>query len=87
VNRIDQETAKRRGPTRAVEPFKKKKSRELGTVLQFIEKLTVLITVMLSHLWWKSKESKKQKTRTLKPEDGGYVFNRNVRLSPNYTAS
>jgi hypothetical protein len=25
VNRIDQETAKRRGPTRAVEPLKKKK--------------------------------------------------------------
>jgi hypothetical protein len=25
VNRLDQETAKRRGPTRAVEPFKKKK--------------------------------------------------------------
>jgi hypothetical protein len=25
VNRIDQETEKRRGPTRAVEPFKKKK--------------------------------------------------------------
>jgi hypothetical protein len=25
VNRIDQETGKRRGPTRAVEPFKKKK--------------------------------------------------------------
>jgi hypothetical protein len=27
VNRLDQETAKRRGPTRAVEPFKKKKNR------------------------------------------------------------
>jgi hypothetical protein len=24
VNKLDQETAKRRGPTRAVEPFKKK---------------------------------------------------------------
>jgi hypothetical protein len=28
VNRLDQETAKRRGPTRAVEPFKKKKKKE-----------------------------------------------------------
>jgi hypothetical protein len=28
VNRIDQETAKRRGPTRAVEPFKKKKKKK-----------------------------------------------------------
>jgi hypothetical protein len=27
VNRIDQETEKRRGPTRAVEPFKKKKKK------------------------------------------------------------
>jgi hypothetical protein len=28
VNRLDQETAKRRGPTRAVEPFKKKKKKK-----------------------------------------------------------
>jgi hypothetical protein len=28
VNRIDQETEKRRGPTRAVEPFKKKEEEE-----------------------------------------------------------
>jgi hypothetical protein len=27
VNRLDQETAKGRGPTRAVEPFKKKKKK------------------------------------------------------------
>jgi hypothetical protein len=27
VNRIDQETEKRRGPTRAVEPFKEKKKK------------------------------------------------------------
>jgi hypothetical protein len=29
VNRLDQETAKRRGPTRAVEPLKKKKKKKL----------------------------------------------------------
>jgi hypothetical protein len=28
VNRLDQETVKRRGPTRAVEPFKKKKKMD-----------------------------------------------------------
>jgi hypothetical protein len=28
VNRLDQETAKRLGPTRAVEPFKKKKKKK-----------------------------------------------------------
>jgi hypothetical protein len=28
VNRLDQETAKRRGPTRAVEPFKKMKKKK-----------------------------------------------------------
>jgi hypothetical protein len=28
VNRLDQETVKRRGPTRAVEPFKKKKKKK-----------------------------------------------------------
>jgi hypothetical protein len=28
VNRLDQETAKRRGPTRAVDPFKKKKKKD-----------------------------------------------------------
>jgi hypothetical protein len=28
VNRLDQETAKRRGPTRAVEIFKKKKKKK-----------------------------------------------------------
>jgi hypothetical protein len=28
VNRLDQETAKRRGPTRAVEPFEKKKKKK-----------------------------------------------------------
>jgi hypothetical protein len=27
VNRLDQETEKKRGPTRAVEPFKKKKKK------------------------------------------------------------
>jgi hypothetical protein len=29
MNRLDQDTAKRRGPTRAVEPFKKKKKKKL----------------------------------------------------------
>jgi hypothetical protein len=29
VNRIDQETVKRRGPTRAVEPLKKKKKKKI----------------------------------------------------------
>jgi hypothetical protein len=29
VNRLDQETAKRRGPTRAVEPFKKTKKKKM----------------------------------------------------------
>jgi hypothetical protein len=28
VNKLHQETAKRRGPTRAVEPFKKKKKKK-----------------------------------------------------------
>jgi hypothetical protein len=28
VNRLDQETVKRRGPRRAVEPFKKKKKKK-----------------------------------------------------------
>jgi hypothetical protein len=29
VNRLDQKTAKRGGPTRAVEPFKKKKKKKI----------------------------------------------------------
>jgi hypothetical protein len=32
VNRLDRETAKRRGPTRAVEPFKKKRRRNFSAV-------------------------------------------------------
>jgi hypothetical protein len=34
VNRLDQETVKRRGPTRAVEPFKKKKEGREETILR-----------------------------------------------------
>jgi hypothetical protein len=34
VNRLDQETAKRRGPTRAVEPLKKKKKKKLPVIQQ-----------------------------------------------------
>jgi hypothetical protein len=30
VNRLDQETAKRRGPTRAVEPFKKNNNNNIN---------------------------------------------------------
>jgi hypothetical protein len=33
VNRIDQETKKRRGPTRAVEPSKKKKKKKKKYIL------------------------------------------------------
>jgi hypothetical protein len=36
VNRIDQETEKRRGPTRAVEPFKKKKKKICTSILDKI---------------------------------------------------
>jgi hypothetical protein len=33
VNRIDQETEKRRGPTRAVDPFKKRRRRTFFQVI------------------------------------------------------
>jgi hypothetical protein len=42
VNRSDQETAERRGPTRAVEPFKKKKKKSVELVQLPLKTLSIV---------------------------------------------